>query len=168
MNLHPPSCDEPGSIRIALGTANDAQLIDACLAGNELGWEALMNRYGQLVYTIPRRFGFSEAVADEMFQETWLTLLEKLDTLHEPERVKPWLVTVARRACIQHMRDMKKVSVSTTYLDSELSIANPFDDRLIMVERQVLVRHALENLDEECRKLLSMLFLEDSPPPIKP
>ncbi len=115
--------DEPANSLIALGAATDAQLVHACLAGNELAWETLVNRYGRLVYTIPRRFGLAETVADEIFQETWLALLEKLDMLHEPERVKSWLVTVARRASIQHMRDMKRLSVSTTYLDSAMFIA---------------------------------------------
>lgn len=49
-------------------------LVDACLRGEEVAWQAFLERYGRLIYTIARRFGFSQLVAEEIYQDVCLTV----------------------------------------------------------------------------------------------
>jgi RNA polymerase sigma factor (sigma-70 family) len=151
--------------------ANDSQLIEACILGEERAWTALINRYSRLVYTIPLRFGFSKMVADEIFQETCLILLESLETLRETERVRAWLVTVCRRVSIQHMRQKKEVqSLDAINLDGRHLDGRhldgrdpPLDAELIQLEQQHIVQEALTKLPARCQQLIKALFFSHPP-----
>lgn len=142
---------------------SDEELIQACLEGDEQAWELLVQRYARLIYTIPLRFGFSQAVADEIFQEVCLTLLEKLDTLRDHTRLDSWLMTVTRRACIRRWRrKVEFVELEPHHMGAET--ANLPEDDLIWREEQLLVREALSRLNQRCRELLTALFFQDPPP----
>jgi RNA polymerase sigma factor (sigma-70 family) len=74
--------------------------LQACRRGDEAAWEALVERYQRLIYTIPRRAGLDKDQAAEVFQEVFTTLFEKLETIEQPERLQAWLVTTARRKAV--------------------------------------------------------------------
>ena len=136
--------------------ASDSQLIDACITGDEQAWAVLVNRYSRLIYTIPLRFGFSKMVADELFQETCLILLESLESLQNKDRVRSWLVTVCRRVCIQYMRQKKNVqSLDSVEVDGNLP---PLDSDLLQLEQQHIVQEALARLPSRCQELIKALF----------
>jgi len=136
---------------------DDVDLIGACLDGNEQAWTILIERYSRLIYTIPLRFGLAKPVADEVFQETCLILLEKLDTLHDHQRIASWLVTVTRRACIQRWR---RKAVQTVDLQESSKASDDIENEVLRVEQHHLVQRALENLEPRCRRLLQWLFFE--------
>ena len=140
---------------------NDADLIGACLGGDEQAWAVLIDRYSRLIYTIPLRFGFSKPIADEIFQESCLILLEKLDTLRDRQRIGSWLVTVTRRACIQRWR---RKTTQTADLQESGEIPHDIEDEILRVEQQYLVQQALANLEPRCVQLLKWLFF-DTPSP---
>ena len=48
---------------------SDPALVRACLAGRPEAWRELIDRYGRLVHSIPRRYGWSEADADDVFPD---------------------------------------------------------------------------------------------------
>ena len=62
---------------------SDAALVRACLAGRPEAWRELIDRYGRLVHSIPRRYGWSEADADDVFQIVFAILYRKLDTIRD-------------------------------------------------------------------------------------
>ncbi len=141
---------------------SDARLIAACLAGDEQAWKTLIERYSRLIYTIPLRFGFTKGVADEIFQETCLVLLEKLDTLQDRERLHPWLVTVTRRACIHHMRRTGKVE-TVALVETDKPTEGTLEGQVLRMEEERRVQEALEKLDPRCRTLIQELFFRDPP-----
>ena len=79
----------------------DKELLIACRNGDESSWEALVDRYQRLIYTIPRRAGLDQDQASEVFQEVFVTLLEKIDDINDPDRLHAWLVTAARRKTLR-------------------------------------------------------------------
>lgn len=137
----------------------DAQLVSACLVGDSDAWDTLIGRYSALIYTIPRRFGFQPMLADEMFQQTCLTLLEKLDTLQQIDRLSAWIVTVTRRHCIHHLRRQKEEQSfdELEVADDALSV----EQLVAQWEQRQAVIAALGTLDERCEKLLTLLFLHE-------
>src|SRR5918911_2148835 len=76
---------------------SDASLLRACRGGDQEAWTTLVNRYHSQIYTIPRRAGLDEEAAADVFQRVFATLVEHLDTLTDPDRLRAWLVTTARR-----------------------------------------------------------------------
>jgi RNA polymerase sigma factor (sigma-70 family) len=151
---------------------SDRDLVLACQRGDETAWEALVRRYQRLIYTIPRRAGLNEEMASDVFQEVFATLFEKLDEIESPEKLKAWIVTTTRRKTwrlISRENRAQKYHDSDEESDSELNRlpdnAPLPDEVLIQLEEQHRVRAAVSNLDERCRKLLTILFYSHEPPP---
>jgi RNA polymerase sigma factor (sigma-70 family) len=150
----------------------DKELLIACRNGDETSWQVLVDRYQRLLYTIPRRAGLDQDQASEVFQDVFVTLLEKIDDINDPDRLHAWLVTAARRKTwrlITKQRSSRGVD-SIDAGDDEDSLAviadeNPLPDEVLLrLEEQHRVRTAVAALGERCQKLLTMLYYEHEPP----
>lgn len=148
----------------------DADLILACRRGDGEAWATLVTRYQKLIYTIPRRAGLNDEECADIFQQTFQTLFEHLDRLEQPERVRAWLVTTARRATdrtkVRTARWQPLPEVGATDDDTapttDLADPTPLPQEvLIMLEEQHLVRTTVTMLEERCRRLLTRLFYDE-------
>ena len=144
--------------------ATDTTLIDACLQGEEQAWATLITRYSRLIYSIPIRFGFPQTIADEIFQETCLALLEGLHTLQNQDRLSSWLMTVSRRSCIRRMRQKSEVEMDGDWETAVPTNDPPIENSLIQLEQEHLIYQALKNMDPRCQELLTALFLTEPAP----
>lgn len=140
---------------------SDPVLVQSCLDGDETAWEALVDRYGRLVYSIPRRMGFSDADADDVFQVVLTTLFRRLSGLRDQTRLSSWLITTTRRECWR----LAKAPGATSDVDETIADdgIDPGDE-VAQAERDQSVREALGRLDDRCRQLLTALFLEPDAP----
>lgn len=149
----------------------DEQLLLACRRGDERAWEALVERYQRLIYAVPRRAGLDEDAAAEVFQEVFTTLLQSLDSIEQPDRLQAWLVTTAKRKTWRTISRSKRTrpfaADDETGEDRMRDLRDESvlpDEAIVKLEEQHLVRAALDDLDERCRRLLAMLFYrQDSP-----
>jgi len=140
---------------------DDAALVTACLKGEELAWVALLERYNRLIYTIPLRFGFSKAMADEIHQETCLIMLEKMDTLRNRQQLSSWLMTVTRRACIKRWRNKNAEEVElteTAHVDE-----SHLEEKISHLEETFLLQEAFAKLSDRCQHMVQALFLTEPP-----
>ena len=146
----------------------DAELVAACRRGNETAWNKLVERYQRLIITIPRRAGLSEEQAADILQEVFLTLFEKLDEIEQPDKIRSWLVTTAKFKTWGAVRGEKNFYAPASDEEMEAEMANlpdaaPLADaNLIELEQQHLIRTALNELEERCRTILSMIYLRDA------
>lgn len=140
---------------------SDPALVQACLAGDERAWEELIDRYGRLVYSIPRRSGLDDADAEDVFQTVFAALLRALPGLRDQTRLSSWLITSARR---ESWRVSSRVRAGADALDEAIAdrAESPLED-IARLEREQAVRTALARLDEKCRGLLTALFLDPDP-----
>ncbi len=150
-------------------TLSDEKLVLACREGDESAWEALVNRYQRLIYTIPRRAGLDEDQSAEVFQDVFATLLKKLDEIEQPERIQAWIVTTARRLTWRLISREKSRGGTDVYEEDGAAVEVPDeaplpDEVLIRLEEQERVRRAVFSLDERCRKLIQMLFYQPVSP----
>ena len=74
----------------------DADLVRRCRRNDPAAWDELVARYQRLIYAIPRRAGLSEEQAADVFQEVFLTLLEKINDIEQPGKIRSWMVTTAK------------------------------------------------------------------------
>jgi RNA polymerase sigma factor (sigma-70 family) len=148
--------------------SSDEELIAACCTGDGLAWDALVERYQRLVYTIPARYGLTPAEIDDVFQSTWLSLLRNLKTLREPDRVSAWLVTTARRECWERRRGSDYERTVSTDLDSVLQDRSSDElspeDLVSQFREHQLLQEAISRLGQRCQDLLRMLYFDASIP----
>ncbi|MHC4989845.1 MAG: RNA polymerase sigma factor [Planctomycetota bacterium] len=136
---------------------SDPELVARCLRGEQAAWDALVDQYSRLVYSIPRRYGLSESDAADVVQNVFVALFRSLDRLADHTRLSAWLITTAHRESWR----VGKRSDTGRELDAIIADVNaPSDEQLATWERQHLVRQGLERLGGSCRELLTALFLE--------
>ena len=135
--------------------------------GDQMAWDTLVDRYQRLIYAVPRRAGLSEEQASDVFQEVFLTLVEKIDEIEQPDRIRSWMVTTAKFKTWGLIRGSKGFYAPETNEEMENEMASiadtsPLaDELLIELEEQHLIRTALTELEERCQKILSMIYLTD-------
>jgi RNA polymerase sigma factor (sigma-70 family) len=149
----------------------DRALVSACCSGDETAWETLIKRYQRLIYSIPRRAGLDEFSSAEVFQNVFTSLVENLDRIKQPDRIRAWLVTTTRRETWLFVRRQKEsAAITTSHENEEGEAVEPPDDApladevLLRLEQQQNIRNAVRELDERCRQLLEMLFYCPEPP----
>jgi RNA polymerase sigma factor (sigma-70 family) len=116
------------------------------------GWDALVERYSRLVWSVPRSFRLSQTDAADVYQCTWLCLAEHLTRLREPEHLATWLVRTASRQSIAVLRTRgREVSYD---LWEPASVLPAPDEVAITNDRQRRLWSALMTLNERCQRLL--------------
>lgn len=146
---------------------DDARIVKRCRAGEQAAWNELVEKYQRLIYAIPRRAGLTEEQAADVFQEVFVTLLEKIDAIEQPDRIRSWIVTTAKFKTWGVIRGSKGHYSPETEEEMEAEMAairdnSPLaDDMLIELEEQHLIRAALTKIEERCRTILSMIYLTD-------
>jgi RNA polymerase sigma factor (sigma-70 family) len=150
---------------------SDPELIAACLDGDASAWDALLQRYEGLIYSVLVRAGLSGADADDLFQDVCLILYNHLDDLRDSSRLAGWLVMTARREVwrLGRRRGAALASELPEFVwENEARpvgqdpAAAPDAAALAAVE-QHLVRQAMVKLQDRCRNLLTLLYLLDPP-----
>lgn len=146
--------------------SSDAQILDACLNGNEKAWHALVNRYKRLVYSVPIKWGLSPEDAVDIFQAVWLDCFRQLSSLRDLERIQPWLIRVAVRKC-HRFSTTKRVRAEDPIEEEAIDelpqtgIPSLLSDEL---DQEQALRSALDQLTPRCRQVISALFFEDPRP----
>ena len=147
--------------RLRSATMSDADLVQACVDGDAAAWDEILRRFGRLVYSIPRRYGFTSADTDDIFQEVMTILFRKLDTIRDRDRVSAWLIRTTHRECYR----IGKRSGRYAELDRDIEDVNePAGEDVELWERRHLVRQALRRLDGRCEQLLTALFVTPGQP----
>ncbi|MGA3348874.1 MAG: sigma-70 family RNA polymerase sigma factor [Candidatus Sulfotelmatobacter sp.] len=139
---------------------SDATLVKECLQGGEAAWSTLVEKYKNLIYSIPVRFGFSQEDSADIFQTVCLDLLNELPRLREPNALAGWLIQVTRNKCFH--KKQAQLRYGETELDdsaSQESMTEP-EDLIAQVQREQMVREALLELAPRCQKLVQMLFFD--------
>jgi RNA polymerase sigma factor (sigma-70 family) len=146
--------------------ATDADLVHACTRGDREAWETLVRRYERLVFSVARRGGLDEDAAADVFQRVFVSLVEHLHTLQQPERLSAWLVTSAKRETWRTSRRAAAHRAVHAPVDHAADVADTdatAEDELVRLEEQDLIRRAVDCLDGRCRSLLQLMFYSEQP-----
>lgn len=63
----------------------DERLVRECCKGNQAAWSALIEKYKNLIFSIPIKFGLPREDAADIFQAVCVDLLSSLPQLREPQ-----------------------------------------------------------------------------------
>jgi RNA polymerase sigma factor (sigma-70 family) len=131
--------------------------------GDKAAWDAIVERYAPLVWSVCRRHRLSGADAEDVGASVWLRLVESLGGLREPAALPGWLATTARRECLQFL-SVKNRQVPVEDLDVGADTGPASDEWLLLEERRDALRQGFAELQERCQRLLAMLFGEPPTP----
>lgn len=148
--------------------AGDAELVRRCGAGDEDAWAALIDKYKNLIFSIPIKYGFSRDDAAEIFQQVCVELFAHIKDLRNPTGLPKWLIQVTAHRCYHIRQQARRLqpSVDEPRLQNapETTAAHPLDV-LAQAEREQVLRDAIAALRPRCRELIRKLFFENEPRP---
>ena len=146
-------------------STTDADLVRAAGQGDRQAWDALVERFGGLVWSVARAHRLSAADAADVSQTAWLRLVESLDRIREPDRVGAWLATTTRNECLRVIRRSGRQVPTDLEVDDDPPASEdpPLDAGVLAGERDQALWRAFESISERCQVLLRMLIAD--PPP---
>jgi RNA polymerase sigma factor (sigma-70 family) len=141
-------------------------LVTCAKNGEKQAWDALVERYAPLIWSICRQFRLEVADAEDVGQAVWLNLVNHLDHLRDPAALPGWLATTARRECIRVRRAAGRPPAGPQVLDTEnipdIQTATA-EQVLLAAERHAALREAVTRLPPGCQQLLALLIAD---PPV--
>ncbi|MFN2607653.1 MAG: RNA polymerase sigma factor [Acidimicrobiales bacterium] len=129
-------------------------------------WDALVDRFAELIWAVARGQGLSPADSADVSQTTWLRLAEHLDRIREPERLGGWLAVTARNESLRTLkRAQRQVPTpwDTTTVRAAGSDEPELDQSILADERNAALWRAFDTLSGPCKLLLRCLIAEPSP-----
>jgi RNA polymerase sigma-70 factor, ECF subfamily len=153
-------------------TSDDSRLITALRAGDERAFASLIDRHHGAMLRLARTFVPTDAVAEEVVQETWLAVLGQLDRFEGRSTLKTWLFRIlVNRAKTRGVRERRTVPFSALsgpdddgrMVDERTPAARPWCDperRLDSLERRAALRAALAALPARQRVVVTLRDVE--------
>jgi len=142
-------------------------LVTRAANGQEQAWDALVERYAPLIWSICRKHRLGNADADDVGQRVWLQLVDHLDKVRDPAALPGWLATTTRRECARVQRAARGAHAAGHTLDAETipdHQAQTDAPQLLAAERHAALREAFARLPPCCQQLITLL-IQDPPPP---
>jgi RNA polymerase sigma factor (sigma-70 family) len=143
--------------------------VSACVDGNPLAWQLLIDKYSPLVWAITHTFRMPGHDREDAFQSTWVNVVEHLADLQSPECLAAWLATTTRRECLKQIkRKARDIPIGDIVaLESPgLETATATETTVHQVFRRVAgeeVREAFRRLPERDQRLLGLLVSDKEP-----
>jgi RNA polymerase sigma factor (sigma-70 family) len=140
-------------------------LVTRAATGDKHAWDALVERFSPLMWSICRQYRLADPDAQDVSQKVWLQLVDQLGTIRDPAALPGWLATVTRRECLQVLSAAHRC-VTAGYLTDIQNIADDqsgaADDELLAAERHAALREAFAALPPSGQQLIALL-LQDPP-----
>jgi RNA polymerase sigma factor (sigma-70 family) len=141
-------------------------LVARARGGDKQAWDALVDRYAPLIWSICRKYRLGRTDADDVGQSVWLRLVAQLGKIREPAALPGWLATTTRRECGRVMHAARGPHAVTYPLDAENipdEQADAAGQDLLAAERHEALRQAFAELPPHGQRLIAMLTAD---PPV--
>ncbi len=136
-------------------------------AGDPDGLTNLMARYQNRLFRYLMRFVCNPAVAEDLFQQSWLRVIENIRRYDPRRSFEAWLFTLARNLAIDYLRRVRPESLDEPAFNGEApadrlaaSGPNAFE-HVVERERSEWVLSALLEQPAIYREVLSLRFEEE-------
>jgi RNA polymerase sigma factor (sigma-70 family) len=139
------------------GTAGElAGIVESAGGGDTVAFGRIMAAHDDELYRICMAVGRDPAIAADAVQSAWSIAWRKLGTLRQPERLRPWLVSVAVNEDKKLLKQRQRRSGLELPLD-QAEEAGGVDPVTGIAAFDL--RAALERLDPDDRALLAMRYV---------
>jgi len=139
-------------------------LVRAAGRGEEGAWNALVERFEDLVVGVARSHGLHEADVADVSQVVWMRLVNHLHRLREPDRVAGWLATTTRHECLRTLRHHGRTTPTADpsvleSIDQEVDLGATLGAR----QRDAVLSQLIETLPSHHRDLLRVTMADPKP-----
>ena len=146
---------------------DDVTLIQRILSGDETAFASLVRKYRKQVHTLAWRKIGDFHIAEDIMQETFLQVYQKLGTLGDPTRFPRWLYVIADRLCIawlrknqRHTEPLEETDLSEIETEAYSRFVATEHAKTSAEARRDLVEQLLAKLKDGNRTVITLHYLE--------
>jgi RNA polymerase sigma-70 factor (ECF subfamily) len=158
----------------------EASLVARLRSGDEAAFRALIDMYHAMLVRVARMYVSTQAVAEEVAQETWLAVLEGIDRFEGRSSLKTWLFRIlTNRAKTRGIREGRSLPFSALEADEPAVEPERFhggdhawpghwaapptgfpEERLLAGETREVIERAIAALPPTQRAVISLRDIE--------
>ncbi|HEX2736287.1 MAG TPA: RNA polymerase sigma factor [Polyangiaceae bacterium] len=140
---------------------SDDELMTLARTGSRDSFSTLVRRHAERVATCCVALVGNRDQGIELAQDAWVSVWEQRERYTPGSDFVPWLLTIARNRCRNHLRHRKVVLLHAAQSAAVGAESTPEQiDQLIVQEHRRHVRAALERLSPALRDALLLRFAE--------
>ena len=144
-------------------TISDDKLVQLYLSGDESALGALLDRHKDRIYTYIFLFVRDTYTAEDLLQETFIKVIDKLRSgkYQEQNKFLPWLSRMAHNLCIDYYRREKRIPKVINKDGFDIFSVLKFSEtgaegKIIEAECSAKMREILDHLPAEQREVVIM------------
>ncbi len=131
-------------------------LILRCQIGDKNALAELIERYEAPLRYFISRLSANPETAEDIFQDTWLTVIRRIHSLKKTDAFSSWLYRIARNKVYQRFRRKRKLSE----LNENIAVPNDTENDVFSTEDAAKIHRCLKELLPEYKEVLMLRFLE--------
>lgn len=145
---------------------DDATLIRRIQAGDRHAFRWLIKSHERLVYGVVWKIVRNQADAEDISQEVFLKVHEKLSTFNQEAKLSTWIAKIAYHQALSHLRkrdilhhsvDVEDEAFRERITGEGTSPAQQLETR----EMKTLVHNAIEQLPQPYRTLIDLFHIQE-------
>jgi len=149
-------------------TETEAQLVEKIIAGDDVAFKVIYNKYFPKLYYFIFEFIQKDDMTENIVHDTFTTFWEKRHTLKESLNLSSYLYSVAKNNCLYRLRDQRyrnKIfetgSMDNRELEQNLKALDSVDtSMLVFHEIEQIIEKTLEGLPPQCKKVFMLSRFE--------
>ncbi|MFZ2148597.1 MAG: sigma-70 family RNA polymerase sigma factor [Sedimentisphaerales bacterium] len=131
-------------------------LILRCQIGDKDALAELIERHEAPLRYFISRLSANPETAEDIFQDTWLTVIRRIHSLKKTDAFSIWLYHIARNKVYQQFRRKKKLSE----LNENIAVPNDTENDVFSAEDAAKIHRCLKELLPEYKEVMMLRFLE--------
>ena len=142
--------------------SNDTTLVSRILQGDPRAFRQLVQQHERLVWHMVSRVVDGPPDHEDICQEVFLRVYQKLPTFHFQSKLSTWIATIAYRTAINYAK--KESKHTTEALDQAIATPHEEPDAHEQLEKQAAhtyVHKQISKLPVQYRTVLTLFHLEE-------
>lgn len=148
----------------------DKCLIEKYIKGESQAIEELVKRYINSLYHLSYSLTHEKNSAEELFQETWIKVIENIETYNHRNNFKPWLYTI----CINTYRDKYRkekrwlgrvkdyfTNQEKEYVINNYTLSIPMEDIVEKKEQEKTIKNYIKILEDKYRLPIILFYFQE-------
>lgn len=133
------------------------QLLARVVDGDQSAWDAVVQQYAGLVWSVARSYRLSAAATEDVVQTVWLRFAEHCGRIRQADRLASWLATTARNESLRVIRGNTRLTPTAYIAEGPEPTASTIEDLVTDDETLRSVLAAFAQLPAEDQQLLRLL-----------
>jgi RNA polymerase sigma factor (sigma-70 family) len=132
--------------------------------GETRAMDDLVRLMTPVLWHVVRAYGLDRALAEDVVQATWMTLVRRHASIAEPLAISGWLTTCARREAWRVGKLQRRADpTETEFLEPHLPVAESAEHTAQAGDENGRLWGAVGRLDARCQRLLRIVAFEERP-----